>query len=179
MTEQEQFTSAAAAGRYLGRSRNTISRLIADGTLPPLPLSKDDLDSIRDVLLESGHVGATSPHGSMSRWAYGCRCEECTAAKSRESDEYIRQRREEFWAGKEAPLIEKLMVSSEYQQILGEVGVTWQAIRERQRVDKQFSEAVESALMSGRPSLHQHGTATSYRTGCRCTECADWKRAHR
>ena len=133
----------------------------------------------RSVLFDFGHIASACFKNTWVRYLYLEQrfIKKSVIASVRKG--YIRQRREEFWAGKEASLIEKLMVPSEYQQILGEVGVTRQAIRERQRVDKQFSEAVESALMSGRPSLHQHGTATSYRTGCRCTECADWKRAHR
>lgn len=99
----EQFHTAADAARHFGVGPWVVRGWIQRGLLPEgPPWHAADVATARGRAEARQHVrGSSRPHGTASRYAYGCRCDRCRSAYNAASAERSRQRRERDKAERE------------------------------------------------------------------------------
>lgn len=160
------------AARLLGSSASRIEGLVRRGRLPPPPWREVDLR-------KAGEVGRVrSEHGTVSRWRAGCDCDQCSDAHNTEIREMRRDRREEMLAEVWPGFLADLRSGVLYREACEDFGLPPTGLRRMIRHSPELVSQLDDALMEGRDPDLRHGAATAYRRGCRCPECAEYRKTH-
>lgn len=174
MTIMQKFTTAAAAADYAGVSESTIGNWRRRGWIGQRPWSAAELDAAPT----HGERGG-KPHGTEARWRSGCRCSECTQAHAGRMTEY-RQRRRLQELEEAKPIIFRALREGEgYRGALDIAGVTARKITGWRTTIPGFADELDAVLTETRDPSLRHGTATSWKAGCRCPECTAYHDATR
>jgi DNA-binding CsgD family transcriptional regulator len=117
-------------------------------------------------------VDAGRERKHVSRWRKGAR--DATARKAHNADDRRRRRaavRARF-APVEKDLLKALASGTSLTDAVQAAGLPVQALFQRARWDKPWSDRLDAALMAGRDRQINHGTAWAYKHHrCRCPEC--------
>lgn len=165
-----RIVSLAAAARHAGVTPTTIRAWRERDWLPAPPWTPWQLDRAADRSRQRAGRGSTVEHGE-SRWRAGCRCDTCRTDHTAVSNSRREAARVEWWQSREQPLLDLLAGGAVYREALVEVGVTAQAVTAHRHRSPGFAERLDDALTAGRDETLEHGTARTWRQGCRCPEC--------
>lgn len=165
----------ADVARHVGVTPPTVRAWVEKGWLTASgPWTTADARAAAARSRQRAGRGAVAAHGTASRWRAGCSCEACRAAHNAESRDMREAARVEWWADREAPLLEALAGGVPWREALAEVGATAQAVTAHRYRSPAFAAALDAALMEGRDQSLEHGTAGAWRAGCRCPECREY-----
>jgi hypothetical protein len=166
-------TSQRQAARLLDMRPSSVFYWRRIGLLGPAPWTLAELLAVKhraDAPRRSRGVKAA--HGSLSRVGAGCTCSDCLAASAASQRE--RERREaerQFPAEKRSALLELLRHGTRFMQASVEIGVSPKQIWGRARSDPAWGAQLQAAIDRARPTDTVHGRQSTYRQGCRCSEC--------
>lgn len=150
----------------------TIRIWHAKGWLPDPPWTIQDVDQASALSRQVLGRGSTAPHGTLSRWRAGCLCEACRATHNTEGVERRTAQAQQRWGAGLADELLALLTSGEtYRDAIATLGITSQAVTAQRHRDATFAAAIDEALTLGRDPHLAHGTATTWRKGCRCPDC--------
>jgi hypothetical protein len=167
------MSSQRQAARFLDMRPSSIFYWRQTGKLGPAPWTLNELLAVKDRAdAPRRRRGVTTAHGSLSRAGAGCNGHDCRAAGAafqRERDR--RQAETQFPPNARAALLDLLDQGVPFKQALIRIGVRAQpglgSCPFRSRVGAQLQATIDQA----RPAHINHGRQSSYRLGCRCSEC--------
>lgn len=172
--------SLAAAARITGITPATIRTWIAKQWLDPTPpWTREQLDMAMQASRQRARRGATSPHGTVSRYRAGCRCRTCDDAHNRDMKIRRDARRTALIEAGAPVLFDALVNGAEWKDALLEAGLGSTTVAWQRRHDPKFADAVDAALMEGRDPHLNHGTARGWQARCRCPECRAYHESSR
>lgn len=124
--------------------------------------------------------GAEAPHGTTSRWRYGCSCEPCRLAHNHDSTQRRSIATQQWWdAGPAQQLIDSITKGADYHATLLKMGLSHQSITGHRRRDPGFAARLDDALLYARDPDVAHGTGAGWKARCRCPECRAYHDATR
>lgn len=168
----EMITSQAAAARLVDVTAPTIRTWIAKGHLPGPPWTPAQVTRASDQQQKWGR-GSAAEHGTESRWRAGCDCRVCADGRNERAAAARNAKREERWRRIGPPFLDAIASGLRYSEALVEVGVTAQAVTEHRLRNEAFAKRLHEAFLAGRDDSIEHGTASAWRGGCRCTDCRE------
>jgi hypothetical protein len=72
--------------------------------------------------------------------------------------------------------VDAIYAGQSFRSVLGDLNLTPNQVWGMARVDREWSVAIESALMATRRDDLKHGTNAAYVAGCVCKECRNHQR---
>jgi hypothetical protein len=170
---EQLVTSQREAARILNMRPSSIFYWRRIGLLGRAPWTLDELLAVKHRPDAPNRPrGVKAPHGSLSRAGAGCTCPDCRAASA--DFQRQRERREaerQFPPAKRAALLELLGQGLPFREASMQLGVSAKQIWGRAQSDPAWGDRLQATLDRARPADVVHGRQSSYRQGCRCSEC--------
>ncbi|MFD9965040.1 hypothetical protein [Amycolatopsis sp. NPDC058986] len=110
------------------------------------------------------------PHGTASRWRYGCHCTACRTAHNTDTRDWRRRAAridDVLWAA----LLHAIRRGTPVREAAARHHLTPHRLYAQARIDPARGRELDAALDAGRDPALDHGTAHAYRQHCRCTPC--------
>jgi hypothetical protein len=170
---EQLVRSQREAARLLNMRPSSVFYWRRIGLLGPAPWTLAELLAVKHRPEAPNRPrGVTAAHGSLSRAGAGCTCPDCRAASAafqRERDR--RAAEQQFPPAKRGALLELLGEGVTFREASMQVGVSAKQIWGRARSDLEWGAQLQATLDRARPTGVVHGRQSSYRLGCRCSEC--------
>ena len=170
---EQLVTSQRQAARLLNMRPSSVFHWRRIGLLGPAPWTLAELLAVKHRAdAPSRPRGVKAAHGSLSRVGAGCTCPACRAASAtlqRERDRRAAER--QFPPEKRARLLELLAQGVRFQEASARIGAGAKQIWGRASSDPVWGALLQTTIDRARPTDIVHGRQSSYRQGCRCSEC--------
>jgi hypothetical protein len=116
-------------------------------------------------------------HGTSAGWHTGCRCTPVPPSTQRHTESIWQARAQKrLPAEVRQQLLDAIYAGQSFRSVLGDLNLTPNQVWGMARVDREWSVAIESALMATRRDDLKHGTNAAYVAGCVCKECRNRQR---
>lgn len=114
-----------------------------------------------------------------ARPEHATRCSDCAGRRLiPERARRERQRQAALPASVRSALLERLVAGERLSVVAEELGISHQRVWKAADAWPEWAEALDAALMEGRPGGVVHGTSPGYKR-CQCPECREAKRRYR
>jgi hypothetical protein len=170
---KQLVTTQREAARLLNMRPSSVFYWRRIGLLGPAPWTLAELLAVKHRPDAPNRPrGVKAAHGSLSRVGAGCTCPDCRAA----SAAFQRQRKrraaeQQFPPAQRAALLDLLGRGVPFREASMQIGVSAKQIWGRARSDPAWGAQLQATLDQARPTDIIHGRQSSYRQGCRCSEC--------
>jgi hypothetical protein len=172
--ESDQLvTSQRQATHVLNMSPSTLVHWRRTGKLGPPPWTVSELLAVKyRADAPPRRRGLTAAHGTLPRANAGCNCPDCRAAGAAfQRERERRQAEQHFPPDTRAALLGLLDRGMPFKQAIAEVGVRAQQVWGRTWSDPRWGAQLQATIDRARLADIKHGRESSYRSGCRCSEC--------
>jgi hypothetical protein len=170
---EQLVTSQREAARLLDMRPSSIYHWRRSGKLGPAPWTLSELLAVKHRAdAPPRRRGVKAAHGTPSRVGAGCNCSDCrdaSAAIQRERERVEAER--QFPPDKRAALLDLLGQSMPFKQAVAQIGVQAHQVWGRARSDPDWGAELQATIDQARPTDINHGRQSTYRRGCRCSEC--------
>jgi hypothetical protein len=174
----QQVTSVRQAAAVCNVSPPVVRRWLSLRLITGPPWTLQQLHQIRDETdPQHRRSGPQVPHGTMTRWNYGCSCAQCRHAQNDAANARFRRKAQKrLPAEVRQQLLDAIYSGQPFRQILRDLGLTSNQVWGLTKTDEEWSTALEAALTATRRDDFQHGTNAAYVAGCVCGECRTHQR---
>ena len=175
MEGEQLISSQRQAARLLDMRPSSIHYWLRSGKVGPPPWTLAELLAVKHRADAPPRPrGVKAAHGTPSRVGAGCNCPDCRAASAAIQKERERRLTEsQFPPNARAELIELLEHGVLFKQAIAQIGVRSQQVWGRAHSDPAWGAELQATIDRARPADLSHGRQSSYRLGCRCSECRD------
>jgi hypothetical protein len=173
-----EVTSVRQAPAVCNVSPPVIRRWLSVGLIGEPPWTVEQLQKVRDRTGPDGRRrGTRAAHGTITRWNAGCSCVQCRRFQS--DDARARGRRKaqvRLPADVRQQLLDGIYAGQSFRVVLRDLNLTSNQVWGLTKTDKEWSTALEAALMGTRRGDLKHGTNAAYVAGCVCKDCRNHQR---
>jgi hypothetical protein len=111
-------------------------------------------------------------HGTSAGWHSGCRCTHCRRAHSDAQRAWrLARAQERLPVEVRQQLLDAIFAGQPFRTVLRDLGLTSNRVFGLTRIDQEWSEKLEAALIASRREDLEHGTNAAYLHGCVCKDC--------
>lgn len=167
----KKITTWREAAQLTGLTHAALRQRVQRGHLNGPPWAQHELEGILNRQADGARHGARSAHGTISRWSSACDCDSCKEAHLASLRDYRRQRSIDELTPVREQVLNIFRSGGTWSDVFAETGLSQQRLHGIASWNKHWKRDLDRALMEGRDPNLKHGTASAWKSGCRCPEC--------